>query len=476
MTAIHAKKILFTFALIVAGIMFFHRLNEAPLAGDDTYYSEIAKEMAVTGDFLTPHFGYRVDFHTSKPPVLFWVNAVSGKLFGFNNFAMRFPSAVLCFLGVAALLLFADRYFGRLTAFFSALILVFTQQYLYHARSAVTDGPFAVFFSLMMMSFWIARAEKRVIFYYLSGVFLGLAVMTRQIPGFFALIAVFGYIVLSKEFKILKNWHFWAGMILSAAIILPWHIAMYARHGAAFIDQYLGVALMTGIKGYPVEYSGNPSLNPWYAYFSILLSNYEPWLPFFVAGLAGTALHFKNFDAEKRKKSIFMLCWIFAPFALFQIAKVKQYHYLVPLYIPMAAVCGKVFAGFGERARKTAVLVFISVFSLYSAACIIFPIIPKTLDSREYVDTITMVPEIMKIEGSVETLHRGGMHYLSCFWFYGDKGTVINDESELISKIMSAKKRTFILFKEDYKRIADSVKNRNLNIIISSRDSVLFTN
>src|SRR3989339_753987 len=244
-------RFLFLFAALISCVVITHRLSDAYLGGDDCYYSEVAKEMVKLGDYLTPHNGYLVDFHTSKPPMLFWMNALSGKVLGFTSAAMKLPSALLGVLGVLALFFFTRRYFDPFTAFISALALTFTQQYLYHARSAVTDGPFAVFFALSLMAFWVARSEKSALFYYLMGLFIGLAVMTRQVPGFFTLCVIAAYIVLSREWEILKNPHFYGALLLMCAVILPWHVVMYLRHGQAFLDQYLGVMLMTGLKGYP---------------------------------------------------------------------------------------------------------------------------------------------------------------------------------------------------------------------------------
>ena len=127
---------LFAFALMVSAVVIFHRLGEAPLGGDDCYYAQVSKEMAQSGDYLTPRNGGRPDFHTSKPPVLYWMNIATGKLFGFTNAAMRLPSAVLGFVGVVCCALFVSRYFSPTAGLFSVIILTFSQQYLYHARSA----------------------------------------------------------------------------------------------------------------------------------------------------------------------------------------------------------------------------------------------------------------------------------------------------------------------------------------------------
>ena len=474
-TLLKNKSFLVLFALILPAIVLFHRLGESPLGGDDCYYSQVSKEMSIHGDYLTPRNGGQPDFHTSKPPMLFWLNALSGNVFGFNTFAMRLPSAVLGYLGVAALFFFAKRYFGLETAFLSAIILTFTQQYLYHARSAVTDGPFAVFFALSLFAFWAARTENKVCFYYLWGFFLGAAVMTRQLPGFFIYAVILSFMVFSGEYRMLKNPHFYGAVLLSFAVILPWHVIMYLKYGIAFLKQYFGVTLMTAVSGYPQGYSSSPSLNPWYAYYQIILSNYEPWLIFLLIGLYRTIRYFKTFDEERKKTVIFTLCWCFAPLVIFQAAKVKQYHYIMPLYVPFGIIAAGAISGFTQRTKNIVTSILTALAASLVVLYVLFPVIPRTLDSREYVENLKFVPELKKLDGDVYALRHGFSYFNNCFWFYADKRSVLCTEDELVSAVNSQKKITFVLLKEDIDKIRSRV-SRPLNVVKESQDSVLFTN
>ncbi|MHB9154791.1 MAG: ArnT family glycosyltransferase [Endomicrobiales bacterium] len=461
------------FAALVAGIVIFHRLGEACLGGDDCYYAEVSKEMAETGDYLTPRNAGAVDFHTSKPPMLYWMNALSGKVLGFSSGTMRLPAALLGFAGVLALLVFVGRYFNPLTGFFAALILTFTQQYLYHARSAVTDGPFAVFFALALFAFWAARSGKKALRWYAAGFFAGCAVMTRQAPGLFILPVIGAYIVLSKEYRLLKNPHAYGALLLALAVLLPWHLVMYARHGQAFLNQYFGVTLMTGITGYPSWYSSSASLNSWYAYFSILLSNYWPWLPFLVAGVYRSVRGFSSFGAEKQKLLLFVLAWSFVPFALFQAARVKQYHYLVPLYVPFAVLSAFAFDGLAKNARTKAAAWLTGTVSLLTLAFLLFPVIPSTLDSREFRDTMLLVPGARSLRTDLLALEKGFSHYKNCLLFYGDKIVFKNTEAELVGKIRSGKPYSFVLSREDFERLKTSAAGRPLRVVATSEKSVL---
>jgi 4-amino-4-deoxy-L-arabinose transferase-like glycosyltransferase len=454
----------------------FHRLGQSPLGGDDAFYSEVSKEMARTGDYLTTQNGYHPDFSTSKPPMLFWMNSLSGKILSFDTFAMRLPSAILGFAGVIAFMFFVSRYFDYYTGFLSALILTFTQQYMYHARSAVTDGPFAVFFAFTLMSFWIARTEKNNVFYYVMGLFLGLSVMTRQIPGFFILPVICLYILVSREFSILKNFHFYAGFFLSACVFVPWHLSMYLKYGNVFLTQYFNVTLMTAFKGYPTDYSSMPSLNPWYAYLQILVNNYWPWLPFLIAGVYMHIKKLGSYENEYRLKTIYFLLWAVVPLLIFQLAKVKQYHYIVPLYAPFALISATAFNGFREETRMKVTKWLMVIVACLTLSYVAFPIIPNTLDSREYIDTIKMVPAVKSLDGDLFTLKKGGFHYYNCLLFYADKKANIISPDEMIKLVKSPARSYFVVSKDAFSELSKSVDVEGLYVIQTTKDSILFRN
>ena len=78
---------------ILAAIFFFPFLGGVHLFDwDEINFAEIAREMLVTGNYLEPHIDYEV--FTEKPPLFFWLQALSMNLFGVGEYAARFPNAL----------------------------------------------------------------------------------------------------------------------------------------------------------------------------------------------------------------------------------------------------------------------------------------------------------------------------------------------------------------------------------------------
>src|SRR5581483_2308040 len=59
---------------------------------DEARYAEIAREMLARGDWLIPHLNYVP--YVEKPPLLYWLTALSFRLFGLSEFAARLTPAL----------------------------------------------------------------------------------------------------------------------------------------------------------------------------------------------------------------------------------------------------------------------------------------------------------------------------------------------------------------------------------------------
>ena len=108
--------------LFIAGALFVNLGNLPLFDEDEGAYAEVTREMLETGNFLTPRLEGKPFFH--KPPMIYWTQALSVRLFGLNEFAFRLPSAIASLVWAVLLFYFVRRYVGRQTAWFAAFFLV----------------------------------------------------------------------------------------------------------------------------------------------------------------------------------------------------------------------------------------------------------------------------------------------------------------------------------------------------------------
>ena len=109
---------------LMFGVAFFQFLGTIPLIDpDEGRYAEIPREMLERGDFITPFLNYVKYFE--KPPLHYWLNALSFSLFGENEFAARFPGALMGLMTVLLTYHVGRKLFGRREGLLAALILAF---------------------------------------------------------------------------------------------------------------------------------------------------------------------------------------------------------------------------------------------------------------------------------------------------------------------------------------------------------------
>jgi 4-amino-4-deoxy-L-arabinose transferase-like glycosyltransferase len=299
----------FVALLILSGlwlIIYFAALFAPPLLDDaDATHASAARHMALTGDLVT----LRVDGirYLEKPPLPYWLVALSFRLFGFNTFAAHLPQA----LGVLLLSLlgyrWAERAFSPRTAFYTGLATLTSAGVFLFTRYFIPDVLLALFLSTALYSllrsleidqdqsattkFAISTGVQRsgetpaffspAIHPYLMWTALALAVLTK---GLVALVFFFGtaiiYLALTNDYK---NWRALkplTGTLLFLLIAAPWHILAGLRNtggmnGHGFFWFYLVNEHFLRFLGkrYPMDYNKLPS----YLYWSLHLVWLFPW-------------------------------------------------------------------------------------------------------------------------------------------------------------------------------------------------------
>ena len=189
-------------------------------------YANIARVMAETGDWITPWFDTGIPFW-GKPPLAFWSQALSFRIFGYSEFAVRFPS-LLATLGVMALIFNLTRHLSdRLTAIL-ALVIYSTTALGYVAAGAVLTDPFLTLSTtLVLMAMLRVSAHHSLFCQY--GIFVALAIgFLAKGPLILVLCGgpVFLWILISPEARARLLALPWiSGALLTMALTLPWYVA-----------------------------------------------------------------------------------------------------------------------------------------------------------------------------------------------------------------------------------------------------------
>ncbi len=237
--AVTPKRRLIPASLLLFGLLvmlFFAGIGRmALMEPDEGRYTEIPREMLATGQYVLPHLNGVLYFE--KPPLYYWLNALSIKLFGLNEFAARFWSAALGLLGLWLVFGLARRVGGHRPAWLAVLVLGTSPLYLAMAHIATIDMTLTFFFTMTMVCFYFAQdardgdlRHERVFWY---GMFAGaaLTVMSKGLIGIVLPGAIIGlYILLTNRWFLLRRVPWLTGVLLFLAIAAPWHVLAALRN------------------------------------------------------------------------------------------------------------------------------------------------------------------------------------------------------------------------------------------------------
>lgn len=316
---------------------------------DETRYVTMSRDMFHTKDFLTLYLNG--DFFFEKPPLYFWGECLSFKIFNhINEFTARIPMAVYASLSCFLLYFTGKKIVSRKFGVISALILGTSIEFLVLSKIAILDMLLAtcVAFSLYFgfMTFFVQEQNKKY-FWWLFYAASGFAVLAKGIPG---VALPFGTMffagIISKKFKeFFRPQYLLVGSIIFLAIALPWHIIMFKMHDPLFFNEYI-------MKHHLSRFIDSKDLGrqqPWYYFLLMLLWGLMPWISSFIAMIVENIKKinlefFKkfNFDNLSNTEKLLTLNIIAFSFILlfFSSSSTKLMTYILPIYAPTAMILG----------------------------------------------------------------------------------------------------------------------------------------
>ena len=349
----HALPLLALLAL--SGLLFFLGLGDMGLTDrDEGRNAEAGREMFESGNRLTPTFNG--ELRVAKPAFIYWLMEQSYRLFGVNEFAARFPSALF---GVGLILihyLFLVHQREQTVALFGGLMLLLNLEILGLGRMALTDSVLIFFTTASLYGFWLGLHGEAGVRRWIWAFYVGMALATlTKGPVGFAVPIIAAVLYLSWTRRWRQYWQKGvplAGMLLFILLAAPWYAAMFFVHG----DAYAAGAKAHTIGRFlsPMEGHGGTI----FFYLPVILLGFFPW-----SALLPVPLYhaFKNWRAangmrlEERIRldsnpsplaprpssslelDLFAALWVVGVFVFFTASSTRLPHYIGPLF-PAAAL------------------------------------------------------------------------------------------------------------------------------------------
>lgn len=361
---------------LVFGIFYTLLLGHYPLfIPDEGRYSEVAREMLATGDFITPRVN-GVAF-LDKPALYYWLQALGMHWFGVNEWGIRFFPAMLGVAGSLVTYATGRTLYNRLTGLLAGIILILTPLYFGGAHYADLNMEVAVFISCTLLAFLSGinssgktRTSLLIASYFLAAC----AFLTKGLIGiaFPAMIAG-TWIILTWQWSLLKRIHLISGLILFTVLVLPWYLLVQQANPGFFhyffVTQQVTRFLSAGTFN-------NPS--PVWFYLPVILVGFLPWTLFLAYHgvkniLAVMRQTLEITHDEKKQINLFLGLWIVIVTIFFSIPKAKTVGYIFPVFPPLALLTAKLIADHWQHYKIAFYTATISTIIFLTGVLIIAP-------------------------------------------------------------------------------------------------------
>jgi 4-amino-4-deoxy-L-arabinose transferase-like glycosyltransferase len=368
-----SRPLRLTIYAALAAILYLPGLGRPALwEPDEGRYAEIAREMVLSGDYVTPRDDFELYFE--KPPLVYWAEAASIHVFGVNEFAVRLPAAMFSIGQVVVTAALADVMFGAMAGFFAALALALSPLFFGFARFATLDPALAFFLTAALGAFYLAArvdsfsrlpARRWML---ISAVMLALGTLAKG-PIALLLGGAIALSWLATERRIRQIAQMplaWCGIIY-ATIVVPWFVSMELRNPGFlnffFIHEHLERFVSSSEHGW----------GPWF-FIPIVIGGMWPWIFFVPLGWSAMRAGDSPENAPQRSgqpaSARFLAIWFAVVFVFFSIPRSKLGSYILPVLPPLA-----IFAGYGlgrlcnlDAMRRRRLLSVVAIANLLLAA------------------------------------------------------------------------------------------------------------
>lgn len=189
--------------------------------------------------------------YLDKPPLLFWLSALSFKLFGISNFSYKLPSLLFTALGVYSTYAFGKQWYGKTAGQWAALMLAACQAYFLFNNDVRTDNLLtnSVIFAIWQLSSFIEMRGRWNLVLGFIGV--GLAMLAKGPIGLVIPAMALGTdLILKRRWKLIFRWEWIAGLIITAIVISPMLYSLYTQFDQHPETVVNGETHVSGLKFY----------------------------------------------------------------------------------------------------------------------------------------------------------------------------------------------------------------------------------
>jgi 4-amino-4-deoxy-L-arabinose transferase-like glycosyltransferase len=315
-------------------------LGDRKLANpDEGRYSEIAREMAVSGDFVTPRLNGLKYFE--KPPMQYWATAIAFKLFGESEFTARLYTA-LCGLGCILLIAYTGkRLYDEETGLLAALVLLSAPYFAALNEIVTLDMGLTFWMTLTISSFLIAQSTANEISRrrWLGTAWAGMAaaMLSKGLIGMvFPAAALLLYCIVQRNFRLIAQLEWARGLMIFFVLVMPWFV-MVSMQNPEFLRFFF-------IHEHFERFTSatHRRVENWWYFLPVLFAGLLPWAASLVPAAVSGWRAAGRLDGQNRIFAPLKFVLLYCVFILLFFSKSgsKLPAYILPMFPVLGLVIG----------------------------------------------------------------------------------------------------------------------------------------
>lgn len=306
------------------------------IPSDEGRYAEMAREMFVTGDWITPRYnGYK---YFEKPPLQTWLNALTFAWFGIGEWQARLYTALASFAGVLFAGYAGARVFNPRAGFFAALVLASSPYWNLMGHFNALDMGLSLWMTVTLCALLLAqrpgigkRAERG--WMWLCWASMALAVLSKGLIGLILPGAVLVlYTLASRDWALWKRLHLVSGLVIFFAIATPWFVLVQSRNPEFFNFFFI----VQQFRRYLTPEQNRPGA--FYYFAPVLAVGFLPWLSVSVQSVRH-ALRIPR-QPNGFAPMLMLATWSVFIFLFFSASHSKLISYVLPVAPALALMIG----------------------------------------------------------------------------------------------------------------------------------------
>jgi len=398
---------------LLAALVLFSRLATPAFMDHEGRYAEVAREMLLTKDWITPHLNFTP--FLNKPPLPYWLTALIFLFTGPSEYARLWP-AVTGLLLLVVVVFLGQMIGGKRAGLYAGVVMLTSGGFFLESRLLRPDLLLTVLLCASLSCFLQAvrahdsfQAKERDWWIALGSAGLGVSLMTKGMVNVVLAGGIVGGVLLCcRQLLFLRRINWLPAAMVVLIVVTPWHILAGLRNEGFWWDYIVNQHFLFFFdKKFPRDSLPDSLPNFWGAF----LGRAFPWSVCLPAAFFWAA---KKAWIERSPSSLLLPMWLVVTLGFFSFSPARLEHYTIPAVPAAALLVGCWWSHLSETAspRSWEVMIAIALLCCSGLAGLFFA--PSLLKAEEWTQEFPVLVQLLRLVCGV-TLVAGSLAGVLCW-------------------------------------------------------------